>query len=537
MSIGDAPAAAYDLATHDPYLSERDPLARSSRQLHLFRTALIGLLAGLVAVGFKYALSWGEELRHTSLTYLHLHFPAAGWLALPLAGGLIGLFVGLMTQKLAPEAGGSGIPHLKGVLMHVRTLKFWPLAAVKFVGGVLGIGAGLSLGREGPTVQMGAAIAQAISDIMKVPRADVPQLLSAGAGAGLAAAFNAPLAGLVFIVEELHRELSSRTAIGGLVACVVATVVAHSLSGDLPTFEVHSTQSLPLAVLPWVCAVSVVSALGGVLFNKGLLKSQDLAIRASKRVPRWTHPGIVCATIGLIAWWSEYAPGGGHHLAQGLLSGGMSFTIGTLFLLLALKFVLTWFSYATGAPGGIFAPMLLLGLLIGQISSVAMSSVNPELAQFDTEILVLSMAAFFVASVRVPLTGIVLISELTGGYALLLPICIAAGVGFVTAEALRDHPIYEALLEADLHRKGQAVGGDEPVSIYIGIQNGSSLADRLLRQAGLPKGCLVVGVERGGKLLHPAADLELRPGDHITVLCPGNMPEAPSKVVQLCTGI
>lgn len=537
MSIGDAPTATYDLASHDPTLAERDPLARSSRQIHLFRAALIGLFAGLVAVGFKYSLLWGEEGRHNALAFFHTHFPSFGWAGLPIAGGLIGLLVGFTTQRLAPEAGGSGIPHLKGVLMHMRTLRFWPLAAVKFVGGVLGIGAGLSLGREGPTVQMGAAIAQGIADFMKVPRADVPQLLSAGAGAGLAAAFNAPLAGLVFIVEELHRELSSRTAIGGLVACVVATVVAHSLSGDLPTFEVHTTQSLPLAVLPWVCAVSVISAFGGVLFNNGLLKTQDWSIRSGKLVPRWTHPGIACAAIGLIAWWSEDALGGGHHLAQGLLSGSMTPALGTLFLLLSLKFVLTWFSYSTGAPGGIFAPMLLLGLLIGQLFSIAMSSVNPELAQFSTEMLVLSMAAFFVASVRVPLTGIVLISELTGGYALLLPICIAAGVGFVTAEALRDHPIYEALLEADLHRKGQDAGGDEPVSIYIGIQNGSALALRPLRQAGLPKGCLVVGVERGGKLLHPAADLELRPGDHITVLCPGNMPDAPSKVVQLCTGI
>ena len=537
MPISDASPAAMDQAAHDPHLSERDPLARSSRQTHLFRAGVIGLFAGLVAVAFKYALLWSEEGRMSALGYLHQHAALWGWAVLPVVGGVVGLVVGLLTQKLAPEAGGSGIPHLKGVLMHVRTLRFWPLSLVKFVGGVAGIGAGLSLGREGPTVQMGAAIAQAVAGLFKVPRADVPQLLSAGSGAGLAAAFNAPLAGLVFIVEELHRELSSRTAIGGLVACVVATVVAHSLSGDLPTFEVHATQSLPLGVLPWVCAVAILSGLGGVLFNKGLLKTQAWSFRIGRTVPRWTHPGIVCAAIGLIGWWSEYAPGGGHHLAQGLLSGSMSFSLGALFLLLGLKLVLTWFSYATGAPGGIFAPMLLLGILIGQIFSIAISHINPELARFDTEFMVLSMASFFVASVRVPLTGIVLISELTGGYSLLLPICISAGVGFVTAEALRDHPIYEALLEADLHRRGEATGGDEPVSIYVGIQNGSPLADHPLRQAGLPRGCLVVGVERGGKLLHPAADLELRAGDHVTVLCPGNAPDAPSKIVQLCTGI
>src|SRR5262249_16882551 len=152
-------------------------------------------------------------------------------------------------------AAGSGIPHLKGVLLHLRSLDWRRLIPVKFVGGALGIGAGLSLGREGPTLQLGAATARALADVLRTPQADLPQLLSAGAGAGLAAAFNAPLAGLLFVIEELHRELSSRTAAGALVAAVCATVVTQWLAGDTPSFEAHDLKAMPLSTLPLALVV------------------------------------------------------------------------------------------------------------------------------------------------------------------------------------------------------------------------------------------------------------------------------------------
>lgn len=159
-------------------------------------------------------------------------------------------------------------------MLHLRTLSWGRLLPVKFLGGVAGIGMGLSLGREGPTVQIGAAVAQALSRPLRTPRSDIPQLLSAGAGAGLAAAFNAPLAGLVFVVEELHRELSSRTAAGALIAAVCATVVTQWLAGDTPSFAAHGLTSMSLTALPLAAIIGVFGGCGGVVFNQAILAGQ-----------------------------------------------------------------------------------------------------------------------------------------------------------------------------------------------------------------------------------------------------------------------
>jgi CIC family chloride channel protein len=445
-------------------------------------------------------------------------------------------FVGWITIRFAPEAAGSGIPHLKGALLHMRKLEWRQLIPVKFIGGVLGIGSGLSLGREGPTVQMGAAVARALAGPLRTPAADVPQLFSAGAGAGLAAAFNAPLAGLIFVVEELHRELSSRTAAGALIAAVCATVITQWLAGDIPAFEAHGLSAMPLTAFPLTVVVGVLGGVGGVLFNKSLLAALNHAQRI-RRVPRWVLPGLAGVLIGLAAWWLPDGAGGGHTVAERILNGNVQSSTALLMFLLGGKFLTTAVSYGSGAPGGIFAPMLLLGALIGAVFARLASELVPSLPAQMEVLAVLGMAAFFVGSVRAPLTGIVLISELTGGYLLLFPICIAGLAAYLTAEGLRDRPIYDALLEADLARSGHGVMRLEPRTVFIGLQRGAPLAHLPIAKAGLPRGCLITAVERSGLTLIPTADTILFPGDHISILAPGDRPEAPLEIVRLCTGL
>jgi CIC family chloride channel protein len=455
---------------------------------------------------------------------------------LPVLAVLAGCLVGWFTHRFAPEAAGSGIPHLKGVLLHVRRLDWKRLLPVKFFGGVAGIGAGLSLGREGPTVQMGAAIARALATPLRAPPSDIPQLLSAGAGAGLAAAFNAPLAGLLFVIEELHRELSSRTAAGALVAAVCSTVVTQWLAGDIPSFEVHGLHAVPLSTLPLSLVVGVLGGALGVAFNRGLLAGQAAAI-SQTFVPRWVLPGIAGLLVGLAAWWLPDAVGGGQWVAERVLGGTMAVTLSSLLILLVAKFVLSVVSYGSGAPGGIFAPMLLLGALLGAAFAKGISAAWPSMKDQEQALAVLGMAAIFVGSVRAPLTGIVLISEMTDGYQLLFPVCITALGAYLTAEAFRCPPIYDALLEADLRRSGHGPARAEPRSVYIGIQTGSSLAGQRIAESRLPRGCLIIAVERGGSQVLPAADTVLLPGDHITILAPGGAPEAPLELVRLCTGM
>jgi len=517
---------------------ERTPdeiFARSPRRTHFARAACIGICAGLLAVAFRQALAFADGRREMLLTHLHAH-PAWGWMILPLIGLAAGCAVGWSMKRWAPEAGGSGIPHLKGVLLHLRTLTWKRLIPVKFLGGVAVIGSGLSLGREGPTVQMGAAIARAIASLLRAPAADVPQLLSAGAGAGMAAAFNAPLAGLVFVVEELHRELSSRTAAGALVAAICATVITKWLSGDTPSFEVHGLAALPLHLLPLAAVVGVMGGAGGVVFNKSVLKAQTAALN-QERVARWMMPGIAGVVVGLVAWWMPDAVGAGHSVAERLLGGTMQAGLGALALLLGVKFLMTITSYASGAPGGIFAPMLLLGALCGAGLASAGAFAWPGLAGFAPVLAVLGMAAFFVGSVRAPLTGIVLVSEMTGGYDLLFAISIAVLAAYLTAEGLRDMPIYDALLEADLKRNGYREPSSESRTIYLGIQSRSVLAGKAIRTARLPEGCMIISVERSGANLLPGPETVLHGGDHVTFFVPGDAIKAPLELVHLCTGM
>ena len=486
-------------------------------------------------MAFRRALALAEVGRGLLLHRLHGH-PTWGWAVLPAIGLCAGGLVGWITTRFAPEAAGSGIPHLKGVLLHMRTLNWRRLIPVKFIGGVLGIGSGLSMGREGPTVQMGAAVARALSRPLGTPEADLPQLFSAGAGAGLAAAFNAPLAGLLFVIEELHRELSSRTATGALVAAVCATVMTHWLAGNTPSFESHGLSAMPLAALPLALVVGLLGGAGGVLFNKSLLMTQRIAHHL-KRVPYWTLPGIAGLVGGLLGWWMPDALGGGQFVAERLLSGAMSAGLVTLAALFVARLLFTAVSYGSGAPGGIFAPMLLLGAILGAMLAKISLLMIPAYADLTQVLAVLGMAAFFVGSVRVPLTGIVLISEMTGGYNLLFPICIAALAAYLVAEFLRDAPIYDALLEADLERTGHGQTRTEPRSMYIGVQLGSAVAGKPVALAGLPRGCLIIAIERGGAILLPTAQTVLLAGDHLSILTPGDQPEAPLQVVKLCTGL
>ena len=503
------------------------------RNTQFARAAVIGVAAGLIAVAFQYAIYGVEELRLFVRAYF-LDHSVPGWLILPAIGGVVGLFAGWLVQKFAPETSGSGIPHVKAVLLHLRELHWVRVILVKFAGGVAALGSGLSLGREGPTVQMGAAVGKGLANVLKAPKRQESQLIAGGAGAGLAAAFNAPLAGFLFVIEELQRELSPLTYGTALIASVTASVVSRMLRGDLPSFLVQEFDAPPLSALPFALVVGLLVGVLGALFNKGLMKSLDIFSKIPRVKPKM-RPALLGIAAGLIGWFfptlfAGYANvpeivGGGHHTAELLLSGewsGQEF-MWMIFGLMVAKFIFTVASYGTGAPGGIFAPMLLIGamagLLVGQVGEAWLPNISGEATAFA----VIGMGAFFAASVRAPLTGVVLIMEMTANYEQLLALLIACFAAYWVAEHMNSKPIYEDLLARDLRRADpDVVQHGEPILMDIVVESDSELDGRRLKDSGLPKGSLIVTVTRAGEEIVPSGSTELKPGDELTIVVSGS---------------
>lgn len=463
------------------------------------------------------------------------HWGPWAMLIVPAIGLMAGSVAGLLVQRVEPQASGSGIPHIKGVLLRLRSLRPFRILAVKFFGGVAGIGAGLSLGREGPTVQMGAAVAGKLGGWMGIrPRAMGP-FIACGAGAGLAAAFNAPLAGFVFVLEELRREMSPLTYGGALVATVCADIVARWCIGQMPSFRITHAQTMPLTAMPAIILLGALGGVAGVVWNRLLLKSARWT-RANWQRAAWIRPGIAAALMGLIAFWMPEVLGGGNAFAERVLSGSIQeIASAWMAAILLVKVLATVGCYASGAPGGIFAPMLLMGALLGTLTGRGFVNLAPGLGVSVTAMAVLGMAAWYVGSVRAPLTGIVLVLEMTGNYDQLFAIAVCCLVSYLAAEVLRDKPIYDALLEDDLTLPGKTAERAEPVHVVIGIHHDSTMDGLTLREVPWPPGSHVIGLERRGRELVPHGSTQILAGDHITVMVAGESPNSALKIVELAT--
>ena len=496
--------------------SEIQEYLEVSHQRHkLFpRAALVGLCAGGVAVIFRALLAAGDALRNDLITWSH-SVPIFGWLFPMLFSATGALLASAIVFCYAPETGGSGIPHLKAVLHRLRDLSWIRVLVVKMVSGVLAIGSGLALGREGPTVQMGGAIADGISRAMKVSPSDRLTLTAAGAGAGLAAAFNAPLSGLVFVLEEVQRDFRPAVFGAAFVAAAAADVVARSVSGQLPVFTVPSYAMPPLQALPAFALLGVVAGVFGIFFNRCLLDALDLMAR----VPRgWklVSSAFVGAATGLIAWFNPLAVGGGHELAETVLLAKTTFVaIPVLFL---LRFALTIASYGTGAAGGIFAPLLVLGALLGLGFGHVAHYLAPTMTAEPALFAVVGMAAYFTAIVRAPLTGILLITEMTGSYEQMLPLLASSFCAYAVAELLRSLPIYEALLERDLKRGGSGHIHSEPIVVEFEVEASAPFAGKIVRELGLPGGCVLVRCYALGREWVPTANTRLEPHMRVTAV-------------------
>lgn len=504
---------------------------RHERRRRLFpRALLVGVGAGLLASFFRAGLERVEELRGLLIHRLHPH-GGAGLALLVLFGAAGATFAVWLVRRFEPGASGSGIPQLKAVLHRLRPMSGARLIAVKFAGGLAAIGAGLALGREGPTIQMGGAVGRLVARWLPSSSHERGILIAAGAGGGLAAAFNAPLAGLVFVLEEIQKNFAPGVFSATFLASVCADAVSRFLFGQTAVFGSAPIAAPPLGALPLFLLLGAGSGLLAVGFNRGLLGVVRLFDRASPHGRLLAAAGVG-GGVALVAWFYPALVGSGGALVGRTLSG--QGVVAALLLTLVLRFALTLGSYGTGAPGGIFAPLLVLGSQAGLATGLGAAALSPALAGEPRAWAVVGMAALFAGTVRAPLTGIVLMVEMTESYTLMLPLLAASFAAQWVADRLGSAPIYDSLLERELRRSESVEPLEGALMLELDVLPEAPFAGRRVADLGLPQGCLIVALERRGSHHVVTGESVLRAGDRLQVVV---APSAESALGKLREGV
>lgn len=424
-------------------------IAPSERQRVFALTIVVGVLSGLAAVAFHVALERAEHL-----------FAAAAWpprgsslvlmIAIPTLGGLI---CGVILQYVIPEARGSGIPQVKAEYAKPDGRVPMRVAVGKFFVSLLQIGSGASLGREGPTVQICAGVASAVGNAGALSRKAARRMLPVGAAAGVAAAFNAPIAAVTFAIEEIVGDLDHAVLSGVVIAAAVAAAIERSILGVHPIFRISGEYALEnVSSLVLYALLGIAAGVLSVIFTDSLLGMRK-RFNTMRVVPPWARPaigGMVTGVMAVVAFaWvgASGITGGGYATLGQALIGSMGLKV--VLALLLLKLVATVFSYSSGGAGGIFAPSLFLGAMLGSafghLDRIMFDRVTEDLGAFA----LVGMGAMFAASVRAPITSVLIIFEMTDGYGLILPLMIANMTAYRIARMWRPLGIYDALLEQD----------------------------------------------------------------------------------------
>jgi CIC family chloride channel protein len=357
-----------------------------------------------------------------------------------------------LVRHVAPEAGGSGVQEVEGAMAGLRHVHGARVLPVKFFGGIAAIGGGLVLGREGPTIHIGASVASMLIKRFRLGATARSGLLASGAAAGLACAFNAPVAGVLFVIEETRRQFPYRfdTYMAVILASLLATVMTQLIGGRGPDLSMSAAE-MPLSSLPLFVLLGCLLGGIGVLLNAGILRGLALAGAVGKRVP-YLYPAAVGLAVGaLLALLPDAVTGG-----EGLIPGWVRANPGTsaLLMLSAIRFCTTIASYSVGAPGGIFAPILSLAACVGLAFAGVVHMIVPAGAAGSGAFAIAAMGGLFTASVRSPMVGVVLTLELTGAYAVTLPLVATCLAASLVARALGGSPIYEQLLDRTLRLAG-----------------------------------------------------------------------------------
>lgn len=423
----------------------------------LLLSAIIGSLAGLVGVLFEISTTWISNQRTDTVSA----YFSDKWLMIPamfVISAILAMIGYYLVNRFAPEAGGSGIPEIEGALQDLRPVRWWRVLPVKFLGGLGTLGSGMVLGREGPTVQLGANISQMINDIFRIKDKESRHtLLAAGAAAGLSAAFNAPLAGILFIIEEMRPQFKySLISIKAVfIGAITATIVFRMISGQDAILNIGQFSSAPLNTLWLYLILGMIFGVLGIAFNNLLLYLQDKFLQFYQgKMSRFVlMGGLIGGSCGAIGILMPEIVGGGFGVIHQLTAG--TFSLSMILVFFALRFLTSTLSFSSGAAGGVFSPLLALGTLFGTAFGYVALNLFPEYTIEIGTFAIAGMGALFASTVRAPLTGIILVLEMTDNYQLILPMIITCLGATMLAQALGGRPLYSVLLERKLQQNAQ----------------------------------------------------------------------------------
>ena len=477
---------------------------------------LVGIFAGLMVCLYRFLLAGSESVLRNYLNIIHgnVLYIVLFFIALV----VMALLIDWLTKWEADSA-GSGIPQVYAEVKGHMEANWAKVLFSKITAGVITALGGLSLGPEGPSVQIGGMAGKGIAKIFKGSKTDELRLILVGSAVGITAAFNAPLAGVIFVFEEINHGFDKTLIFIALVSAIVSDFISKAIFGQ-STILHFPVLNIPLESFWILVALGFIIGILGYLYNLGMMKSSDFM--ASLKIPSWLKFVIVFMISGVIALLLPEISDGGHFMMD-MLDVAIP-SLGVLVLLLVLKYLFSMFSFSSGAPGGIFLPILVLGAYIGAIFG---SIVVPAFGwQHDLiyKFIIISMAGFFAATVRSPITGIVLLAEMSGSTESLVAMIIVSLIAYVVPTLLGNEPIYESLYDRLLLKKNREFvkkPSKHVLSEYV-VPLDCNYINFKIKDIPFPKNAIVVSVIRNGKYIIPTEDFHINYSDQIQVLTDSN---------------
>jgi CIC family chloride channel protein len=415
----------------------REQLRLREHQLFIVLSVVIGVLAGLAAVLFALAIEAANRL------LFGFNPQPARLFAVP---AIVSVGTGILLSKVFPGVRGSGVPQTKAAfhLAGGRIPQRVPVG--KFITGVLCIGSGHSMGREGPSVQIGAGIASNIGRWFHLSPQRVRALVPIGAAGALAAAFNTPISAVIFALEEIIGDLNATVLGSTVVASIASVVVMRAILGNEPLFHVPAYHLVHPAELAAYAVLGVAGGIASLVFTRGLLALRALFLRLPER-SQVLQPAIGGVAIGLLLLVAPAVKGVGYESVDQALNGGL--VLRSMLALCLLKILATILSYASGNAGGIFAPSLFIGAMAGGVVGVAVQAVAPFPTGGPGAYALVGMGAAFAGIIRAPMTSVFMIFEITQDYQIIVPLMVANMLSFAISRRYQKQPVYDALMRQD----------------------------------------------------------------------------------------